>query len=86
MTTKSRAVKLKSKDLTLDKAALVLLRAADRGVRVYTPDGETPEALADFQEVVRMLRMMESRRYVEAICSLNVLPAGGAGAGSTGCV
>jgi hypothetical protein len=77
MTTKSRSQKLSSKDLSLDEAALALLRAADRGVRVFTPDGDTPEALADFQQAVRLLRMMEYRRYVEAICSLNVLPAGG---------
>ena len=77
MTTKSRLVKLASKDLSLDEAALTLLRAVDRGVRVFTPDGETPEALADFQRAVRLLRMMESRRYIALITSLNVLPAGG---------
>ena len=77
MTTKSRSAKLSSKDLSLDEAALALLRAAGSGVRVFTPEGETPAALAEFQQVVRLLRMMEYRRYVEAICSLNVLPAGG---------
>ena len=77
MTTKSRAVKLASKDLSLDEAALALLRAVDRGVRVFTPDEETPEALADFQQAVRLLRMMENRRYIAVINSLNVLPAGG---------
>lgn len=79
MITKSRSQKLSSKDLSLDEAVLALLRAADRGVRVFTPEADTPEALASFQEVVRLLRMMEYRRYVEAICSLNVLPAGGGG-------
>lgn len=77
MTTKSRAVKLASRDLSLDEAALALLRAVDRGVRVFTPDGETPQALADFQQAVRLLRMMEYRRYIAVITSLNVLPAGG---------
>lgn len=77
MITKSRSQQLSSKDLSLDEAALALLRAADRGVRVFTPEGDTSEALASFQEVVRLLRMMEYRRYVEAICSLNVLPGGG---------
>jgi hypothetical protein len=77
MNTKSRTVKLASKDLSLDEAVLALLRAVGRGVRVFTPDGETPEALADFQQVVGLLRMIEYRRYTEAICSLNVLPAGG---------
>ena len=77
MTTKTRTVKLSSKDLSLEEAALALLRAAERGVRVFTPDGETPEALADFEQAVRLLRMMENRRYVEAICSLNVLAASG---------
>jgi hypothetical protein len=72
-------MKLASKDLSLDEGACALLRAADRGVRVFTPDGDTPEALADFQQVVRLLRMIEYRRYVEAICSLNVLPGGGGG-------
>ena len=78
-TTKSGAVKLSSKALTLDEAALALLRAVGRGVRVFTPDGDAPEALAAFQEVVRLLRMMEYRRYFEAISSLNVVPAGGGG-------
>lgn len=78
-TTKSGAVKLSSNALSLDEAALALLRAADRGVRVFTPDGDTPEALAAFQEVVRLLRMMEYRRYVEAICGLNVVLAGDGG-------
>lgn len=77
MTIKSRVVKLASKDLSLDEGALALLRAVDRGVRVFTPDGETPEALADFQQAVRLLRMMESRRYIAVITSLNVLPVGG---------
>ena len=77
MTTKSRVVKLASKDLSLDEAALPLLRAVDKGVRVFTPDGETPEALADFQWAVRLLRMIESRRYIAVITSLNVLPASG---------
>lgn len=63
----------------MDESALALLRAVDRGVRVFTPDGETPEALADFDQSVRLLRMMECRRYTEAICSLNVLPASGGG-------
>lgn len=74
---KSGAVKLTSKDLSLDEAALALLRAAERGVRVFTPDDETPEALADFQQVVRLLRMMEGRRYFAVISSLNLLPGGG---------
>ena len=77
--TKSGTVKLSSKALSLDENALALLRAVDRGVRVFTPDGDSPEALASFQEVVRLLRMMEYRRYVEAITSLNVVPAGGGG-------
>jgi hypothetical protein len=77
MTIKSRVVKLASKDLSLDEGALPLLRAVDKGVRVFTPDGVTPEALADFQQAVRLLRMMESRRYIAVITSLNVLPAGG---------
>ena len=77
MITRSRAVKLASKDLSLDEGALALLRAVERGVRVFTPDGDTPEALADFQQAVRLLRMIESRRYIAVITSLNVLPAGG---------
>lgn len=80
-TTTSGTVKLSSKALSLNEAALALLRAVDRGVRVFTPDGDTPEALAAFQEVVRLLRMMEYRRYFEAICSLNVVPAAGGGSG-----
>ena len=79
MTTKSRVVKLSSKDLSLEDGALALLRAVDSNVRVFTPDGETPEALADFEQAVRLLRMMEDRRYVEAICSINVVPGGGGG-------
>ena len=79
MITKSRAVKLASKDLSLDEAAVALLRAVEQGMRVFTPDGETPEALADFEQAVRLLKMMENRRYVEAICSLNVLAASGGG-------
>lgn len=79
MITKSRSAKLASKDLSLDEAAVALLRAVDQGVRVFMPDGETPEALADFEQAVRLLRMMESRRYVEAIRSLNVMAASGGG-------
>jgi hypothetical protein len=79
MTTKSRTVKLTSKDLSLDEAALALLRAADTGVLVFTPDDETPEALADFQQAVRLLRMMEGRRYIAVISSLNLLATGGGG-------
>jgi hypothetical protein len=56
MTAKPRAVKLASKDLSLDEAARALLRAIDRGVRVFTPDEETPEALADFQRSVKLLQ------------------------------
>jgi len=77
MTTKSRVVKLTSKDLSLEDGALALLRAVDSNVRVFTSDGETPEALADFEQAVRLLRMMEDRRYIEAISSINVVPAGG---------
>ena len=77
MTTKSRAVKLTSKDLSLDEAVLALLRAAEQGVRVFTPDDATPEALSEFQQVVKLLRMMEGRRYIAAINSLNLLAAGG---------
>jgi hypothetical protein len=76
MTTKSRVVKLASKDLSLEDGVLALLRAVDSNVRDFTPDGETPEALADFEQTVRLLRMMEDRRYIEAICSLNVVPDG----------
>ena len=79
MTAKTRTVKLTSKDLSLDEAALALLRAAASGVRVFTPDGETPEALADFQQSVRLLRMMEGRRYLAAISSLNLLAVVGGG-------
>ena len=79
MTTKSRVVKLASKDLSLEDGALALLRAVDSNVRVFTSDEETPESLADFEQAVRLLRMMEDRRYIEAICSINVVPAGGGG-------
>ena len=79
MISKSRSAKLASKDLPLDEAAVALLRAVDRGVRVFSPDGETPEALADFEQTVRLLRMMEYRRYTEVICSLNVMAASGGG-------
>ena len=79
MTTKSRGLKPASKALSLDEAALALLRSVDGGMRVFTPDGDTPEALADFQQTVRLLRMMEYRRYTEAICSLNVVHADGGG-------
>ena len=77
MTTKPRAVKLTSKDLSLDETVLALLRAAEQGVRVFTPNDETPEALADFQQAVKLLRMMEGRRYIAVISSLNLLAAGG---------
>ena len=43
MTTKSRVVKLASKDLSLDEGALALLRVVGKGVRVFTPGGETPD-------------------------------------------
>ncbi len=77
MIMKPRAVKLTSKDLSLDEGALALLRAADRGARVFVPDEETHEGLDDFQQAVRLLRMMEHRRYIAVITSLNVLPASG---------
>jgi hypothetical protein len=77
ITMKPRAVKLAAKDLSLDESALALLRAINRDVRVFTPDDETPEALARFQQVVKLLRLMESRRYIAVITSLNLLAAGG---------
>jgi hypothetical protein len=79
MITKSRSAKLASKDLSLDEVTVALLRAVDRGVRVFTPDGETPEALADFEQTIRLLRMMEYRRYIEVIRSLNVMASSGGG-------
>jgi hypothetical protein len=74
---KLRAMKLAAKDLSLDESVLDLLRAINRDVRVFTPDDGTPEALARFQEVVKLIRMMESRRYIAVITSLNLLAAGG---------
>lgn len=74
---KLRAMKLAAKDLSLDESVLDLLRAINRDVRVFTPDDGTLEALARFQEVVKLLRMMESRRYIAVITSLNLLAAGG---------
>ncbi len=74
---KLRAVKLGAKDLSLDERALALLRAIDRDVRVFTPDDRTPEALAQFQQVVKQLRLIESRRYIAAIASLNLLATSG---------
>ncbi len=55
---KHSAVKLKAKDLSLNESALALLRAAHRGVRVFTPEEGTPEALAEFQQVVKLLRRL----------------------------
>lgn len=72
-----RAVKLAAKDLSLDESMLALLRTINRDVRVFTPDDETSEALDRFQQVVKLLRLMESRRYIAAITSLNLLAAGG---------
>lgn len=74
---KLRAVKLSTKDLSLDESTLTLLRAINRDVRVFTPADGTVEALAEFQQVVKQLRMMESRRYIAVITSLNLLAAGG---------
>jgi hypothetical protein len=77
VTMKLRAVKLSTKDLSLGESALALLRAIDRDVRVFTPDDGTAEALAEFQQVVKLFRMMESRRYIAVISSLNLLASGG---------
>ncbi len=70
------SLKMSAKDLSLDGAALDLLRAAEKGVPVFTPEDMTPETLAGFQQVVKMLRMLESRRYIAVISSLNLLAAG----------
>ena len=66
------AVKLRAKDLALDPVALTLLRAVESGTRVFAPEENTAEGLDRFQHTVRLLRMLERRRYL-AIDGLNLV-------------
>lgn len=69
-------MKLTAKDLSLDAAALELLREVERGKRVFEPDANAPMLLDKFQEQVKLLRTLETRRLIAEISGLNMAREG----------
>lgn len=63
---------LTAKDLSLDPTALELLREVEGGARVFEPEADTKESLDSFQQKVKLLRELESRRYIIEINGLNM--------------
>ena len=68
----SNKMKLTPKDLSVEPAAVELLRAVRSGVQVFIPNDSSQESLADFQATVKLLRMLEGRRLITEICGLNL--------------
>ncbi len=65
-------MKLTAKDLSFGEAALGLLREVESGKRDFEPEEDAPESLEEFQEWVRLLRVLESRRFIVEINGLNM--------------
>jgi microsomal dipeptidase-like Zn-dependent dipeptidase len=63
-------MKLSAGDRALKGDALKLLARIDEGVREFTPEGESSQALEGFQAVVTELRRLDRRGYFN-ICGLN---------------
>lgn len=65
-------MKLTAKDLSLNRTTLELLREVERGKRVFEPEEGAPESLDRFQEQVKLLRTLETRRLIAEIDGLNM--------------
>lgn len=65
-------MKLTAKDLSLNATALALLREVETGKRVFEPEADTQESLGEFQEKVKLLRELETRRLIVEISGLNM--------------
>lgn len=74
---KQPPIVLSAKDKTLDADTIDLLRAINRGRVSFEPEARTAEGLERFQQIVKVLRMLESRRCIADICSLNLVPGDG---------
>ncbi len=70
-------MKLTKKDLTLDQSTINLLRAIYHGTQVFAPILATKESLAEFQEIVNLIRKMESQKCIAEISSLNLVNSEG---------
>lgn len=71
-------MKLSAKDLSLTAATLELLREVEEGgKRVFEPETDAPESIARFQEQVKLLRALETRRLIAEIESLNMTRCAG---------
>lgn len=70
-------MKLSKKDLMLDQSIINLLRAIDNGTHVFAPTLPTKESLAEFQEIVTLLRKIETQKYIAEISSLNLVNSEG---------
>lgn len=65
-------MKLTAKDKSLDEAAIKLLREVERGVRVFQMEDSDHETHNAFQARVKLLRYLESRRFITEISGLNM--------------
>lgn len=69
-------MKLTAKDLSLNATALELLREVESGKRVFEPEPDTRESLGEFQDKVKLLRELETRRLIVEISGLNMARCG----------
>ena len=70
-------MKLTAKDLSLHATTLELLREVENGKRLFEPDANAPESLDKFQEQVKLLRTLETRRLIAEIDGLNMASSAG---------
>ncbi len=70
-------MKFTTKDLTLNPTTLELLREVENGKRVFEPEANTQESLDIFQEQVKLLRTLETRRLIAEINGLNMAHSAG---------
>ncbi len=70
-------MKLTAKDLSLGTETLELLREVESGKRVFEPEEGAPESLNRFQEQVKLLRTLETRRLIAEISGLNMARTAG---------
>jgi hypothetical protein len=66
-------VNLTLKDLSLGQQTIQLLREVESGKRIFEPTANLPDALEGFQEQVKMLRTLETRRFILEINGLNMV-------------
>lgn len=70
---KQSPIKLSAKDLLLGDDCIDQLRSIEHGQVVFEPDAGSVEALERFQQIVKVLRMLEGRRCISEISSLNLV-------------